>query len=317
MRLTALEKTRGSETASAAAMSRGKEVENTHHHLSRASSRSCPSCHPRRRPCPPPRRHPASHRRRRRPMRLSGRRRSSRLFGRRRSRGLRAAGRPHCSTHSAGAPPPSCAPPRRGAVTPAGAVRRGRFPAGRGVRAAASGLWRSARICPAGRACLPAVSMPRRYAHFPHHRTCSDYVRSRHSSSCPAVRALSSRTPSQVPAVHAKTRRNRCERRPAQRTRLWAQREKSGAVAGVVVQRGCCVRRCLFLEDGAGGAPEVVVVPNAGANVSRACKCRSLHACGGRAGRRRRRDGDSNSDSDSDSANGGGEGRASAEERVS
>jgi hypothetical protein len=218
MRLTALEKTRGSETVSAAAISRGREGENTHHRQSRASSKSCPSCHRRRRPCPPPRRHPAGRSRRRHLMRRrsaarrSDRCRSSRLCGHRRSRGPRAAGRPHCSTHSAGAPPPSCAPPRRDVATPAGAVRRGRFPAGRGVRAAASGLWRSARICPAGRACLPAVSMPRTYAHVPLDRTCSDNVRSRHSSSCPAMRAMfPGRFPSQLPAVHAKTRRNQCE----------------------------------------------------------------------------------------------------------
>jgi hypothetical protein len=62
---------------------------------------------------------------------------------------------------------------------------------------------------------------------------------------------------------------------------------ESGAVTGESRRRpvgGLCVRMCLFLDEGAAGAPDVVVVPNAGADVSRGRKCRSLHGCGGSAG---------------------------------
>jgi hypothetical protein len=97
--------------------------------------------------------------------------------------------------------------------------------------------------------------------------------------------------------------------------------QRAASQEEIVRGHGCgrpagLLRAKVFVSRGRGGrCTRSRVVPNAGANVSRACKCWSLHACGGRAEDVGGGVGDS--DSDSDSAYGGGQGRASAEGRVS
>ena len=140
----------------APATPREKKVKGTHHRRSRANSTSCRAC--RRRPCPPPRRRPACRRRRRRGRRRSGGA-SARWWwslrcGRRRTRGLRSASCRRCSRRAADAPPRRSAHPRPTSARPAGAVRRGRCPAGQGAVAGGSGLGRWATTCPAGQSCL-------------------------------------------------------------------------------------------------------------------------------------------------------------------
>ena len=73
-------------------------------------------------------------------------------------------------------------------------------------------------------------------------------MRARHSSSCPAVRAMS---PFQCTNMHnvqrcqAQLRRNRCEGRPAHAGGCGRKERRckgrAGAIAGVVVSSGCCV----------------------------------------------------------------------------
>jgi hypothetical protein len=211
-----------SKTLCAAASSRGEEVENTHHRLSRASSTFCPSCHRRRRPCPPRRRRPACPSRRRRQICrhlsgsqfhladcFSGHSRCSRLCAHRPTPDPRAVGCQRCSMHSATAFPRRRAPPPRDEATLADAERRAQCRAGRGVRAGASGLWRLAMTCPADRACLPSVSNRVHVHSSPRDRTCSDNVRSRHPSACPAVCAVFPSQRGDVQPCQAQVRRNR------------------------------------------------------------------------------------------------------------
>lgn len=161
MRATA--KTAASTTLVLPAKSRGNKVKNTHHRLSRASSRSCPSC---RRPCPPRRRHPACrHRQRRRVRRRSAAPPVRRATHRVRWRGglscvrHQSRGRPEACCWSgprrcAGAPPPRCAPSRHGGWRPADGERLGLLRGGLGVRAGENGPGRSGKSCPAGQLCL-------------------------------------------------------------------------------------------------------------------------------------------------------------------